>query len=322
MDPAPPKFITKRFFDEKVRPHFRDLEALQLRVKQFSFGSVLSSLLFLGTVSGVLGLAAPLGFLFLVPGAGCLLGAFLKAKELREKFKDVVVGNLVRALYPSFEYHSTQYISESVYAESGLFPRKYDKYQGDDLVVGKVGSTDLAFSELHTQYKSESVDSKGRRNTKWVTIFRGIFFHADFHKEFQGATYVLPDRAESFFGKWIGQGIQSVFSRHGEIVKLENPEFEKRFVTYSKDQQEARYLLSPSLMEKVLLLRGALGVELSLAFVRGRIFVAISTRRSHFEPRWWGKVVSLKEIAAMRDLIDSVIGIVDQLNLNQRVWTK
>ena len=37
-------------------------------------------------------------------------------------------------------------------------------------------------------------------------------------------------------------------------MKLENPDFEKTFDVYSTDQIEARYLLSPSMMERLLAL--------------------------------------------------------------------
>ena len=41
-------------------------------------------------------------------------------------------------------------------------------------------------------------------------------------------------------------------SSHGELVKLEDPEFEKSFVVYSGNQTEARYILSTSLMRRIL----------------------------------------------------------------------
>ena len=71
---------------------------------------------------------------------------------------------------------------------------------------------------------------------------------ADFNKNFNGHTVVLPDTAEKILGKF-GQSLQSMSSR-GELVKLEDPEFEKEFCVYGDDQVEARYILSPALMKR------------------------------------------------------------------------
>ena len=68
-------------------------------------------------------------------------------------------------------------------------------------------------------------------------------------------TLLYPDTAEKMFGKF-GQSLQSLNGKmaHGgrDVVKLEDPEFEKEFVVYAHDQVEARYVLSPSLMRRLL----------------------------------------------------------------------
>ena len=47
------------------------------------------------------------------------------------------------------------------------------------------------------------------------------------------------------------------FSESGKLVKLENVEFEKQFAVYSTDQLEARYILTPQLMERLLAVQSA-----------------------------------------------------------------
>ena len=49
----------------------------------------------------------------------------------------------------------------------------------------------------------------------------------------------------------IGQKLQSfttAFSKR-QLIKLEDPEFEKLFAVYGDDQIEARYILTPALMQ-------------------------------------------------------------------------
>jgi hypothetical protein len=318
---ANPDFNTKAFYNEHVRPHLKDLSRLQRWTQTFFIGGGLTAAI--GIAQAALVHSELLQFQFYMLFAWFMAVAFFvfgyfKQQELKSRFKSVVIAKLIQALYPSLRYRPNAHIPQEVYKASRLFPRAFDRYVGDDLIEGKLDQTDFSVSELHTEYTT--TNSKGQKQSH--TIFRGLFFHADFHKHFSGSTYVFPDRAEALLGKWLGQGIQAGFSQHGKIVKLENPVFERLFVTYSEDQQEARYLLSPNMMERLMALRKKMGVELSFGFLQGRVFVAIATGREHFEPRIWGGTISMNDIAEHRSLIHSVIAIIDELKLNERIWTK
>lgn len=59
-------------------------------------------------------------------------------------------------------------------------------YNGKDFVGGKVVDTDIAFSEVHAEYKTETIDMKGRKRTNWHTIFKGVLFVAKFPKRAKG----------------------------------------------------------------------------------------------------------------------------------------
>ena len=85
-----------------------------------------------------------------------------------------------------------------MYKSSKLFDKNPDQYKGEDLVRGQIGKTKIAFSELHSQYYTR--DDKGRKS--WHTIFRGLFFMADFNKDFQGYTLVLPDYSQRLLGRF------------------------------------------------------------------------------------------------------------------------
>ena len=80
-----------------------------------------------------------------------------------------------------------------------------------------------------------------------------MFQIAGFQKDFQGHTTVLRN---SLFK----------LSFSGSRVKLENPDFEKTFDVYSTDQIEARYLLSPSMMERLLALDREFNKNITISF--------------------------------------------------------
>lgn len=240
--------------------------------------------------------------------------------SFRQRFKSNVVSDIVKLFNPEWEYLYDSCINSHDYERSGIFPHHVDRYDGDDLVVGKVEQTDFQYSELHTQYKQVTYGAKGRRQEHWVTIFKGIFMHADFNKEFSGTTYVLPDTAERLFGSW-GQSLQRLSSR-GDLIKLENVEFEKLFVVYGSDQVEARYILTPAIMESMVNLHKRFDGEIYFSFVGSRVYFAKSIAGSLFEPNIFRSGVNFADAREMYDLLGMITTLIQELNLNTRIWTK
>ncbi len=267
-------------------------------------------------VIGVIGGLTAIVFFFLSHSAN---------KKYRSLFKHHIVKEIFELALPGVTYHPSRRISDSTYHNSQLFLKGVDRWNGDDYVRGEVGKTDFEFSELHTEYKTTSTDSKGNRKTHWHTIFKGVFFSADFKKHLKSETFVLPDRAESLFGSWLGEKLQSfgsVFSGHGNLVKLEDPEFEDKFVVYSKNQIEARYVLTPVMMESILDLKRRFRSDIRLSFLDSRVYVAISMSGNLFEPHFWSSKMSLDELRRIESLFLAILSVIDELDLNTRIWTK
>jgi hypothetical protein len=201
-----------------------------------------------------------------------------------------------------------------MFKAAGLFLHHIDRYKCEDMIGGKVGKTEIAFSEVHAEYKTTTHTGKSR-HTEWHTIFKGLFFIADFNKDFHGRTVVLPDTAEKLFGLF-GQTLQSWNSSYGQLVRLEDVEFEKEFVVYGTDQIEARYILSPAMMEQILLFRREVGKKIYLSFLGSKVFVAIPVQENMFEPKMFSSVLDFDVIAEYYAQLQLGVGIVDELNLN------
>lgn len=232
-------------------------------------------------------------------------------------FKTNVIERIVTFADENLSYRRAACIPQSLFTASEIFRHHIDRYRGDDYVAGTLGKTRVEFSEVHAQYVTR--DSKGR--TSYHTIFKGLFFIADFNKHFNGRTIVLPDTAERLFGN-IGSMFQSWNKMRGELIKLEDPDFEKEFVVYGSDQIEARYILSTSLMRRIVDFKRKTRKRLHLSFVGSKIFVAISYHRNLFEPRIFRTVLDFAPIQQYFEDVQAAAGIVEELNLNTRIWTK
>ncbi len=232
------------------------------------------------------------------------------------EFKSVVIERIVHFIDVNLAYSPKSCIPKSTFVLSKIFATKPNRYKGDDFVSGKVGATRIQFSELHAEYESGSGKNRHRH-----TVFRGLFFIGDFNKHFTGQTVVLPDTAEKLFGR-LGRKLQSLNISRDQLINLEDPEFERHFVVYGSDQVEARYILSTSLMARIMDFRKKTGRKIHLSFIGSMVFVAASYTRSLFEPRLFRTLLDFEPIRQYFEDLQLAIGIVDDLNLNTRIWSK
>lgn len=240
--------------------------------------------------------------------------------KYRSEFKTNVVQAIVHLINPEWHYNPNSHIPLDVYQRSKLFTKGVDRYKGDDLVHGVIEKTDFQFSELHSEYKTETRDKNGRKQTSWHTIFKGLFAHLDFNKEIKGETLVLPDTAESLLGSF-GKKLQSMSGR-GKLINMENVEFEKLFVVYGSDQIEARYVLTPTMMEAMIRIKKEYNKDVYFSFIGSRVFFAISISKDLFEPRIFSSGVKFDDILEMNRYFGIIDTIIHEMNLNTRIWTK
>ena len=225
---------------------------------------------------------------------------------------------VVRFWDESFRYQPHGYITRGEFEASRLFgDDSFNTYSGEDLVAGRHGATEFRFCELHVKHVERS-----KNGTRTRVVFDGVFFVADFNKSFRGHTLVLPDAAERALGAF-GRAFQSLGAGLGglQLVELENPDFERAFLVQSSDPTEARYLLSPSLMQRILAFHNNTGAKLRLGFFRGRVYVAIPLPGDFLavNPH---KPLMLDDIRRWAGELLFAIHIVDELDLNTRIWSK
>jgi hypothetical protein len=311
----------KRFYHQQLKPDLSALETQRLSIVKkiiiigvIAFGAAGLFMLLFGFKAG-----DPLPFIIfpLMIAGGITFGlGWLISRGYRSDFKTTIIERLVHFVDSKLSYNPNGYIRQSEFNESKIFHTKPNRYKGDDLVWGKIGQTAIKFSELDAKHESGS-----GKNRTVVQIFKGLFFIADFNKDFHGRTVVLPDTAERLFGK-LGQMLQEWNFSRDDIVKLEDPRFEKEFAVYGSDQVEARYILSTSLMKRICDFKRKSGRKIHLSFVGSLVNVAISYNRSLFEPKLFSTLLDFGPIQEYFEDLSLAVGIVEDLNLNMRIWSK
>ena len=244
------------------------------------------------------------------------------ASRFKKQYKLSVIPQLVKSIDSQLEYSPDSGLSASSFTGSELFTKGPDRYQSEDLIHGKFGETYLQLAEVHAEDRQTTTDSKGRTKTRYVTIFKGLLLIADFHKHFSGRTFVLPDTAEKLFGRF-GRHFQKFGGRREtDLVHLEDPEFERLFATYSTDEIECRYILSTSMMRRLLEMRERFGKDVRVGFKDSSIVLAVPHSQAFLEPSTSCSATDDTQVRSMLHQLQYFLDTVEELDLNTRIWSK
>ncbi|HAS40928.1 MAG TPA: hypothetical protein DCS93_10630 [Microscillaceae bacterium] len=234
-------------------------------------------------------------------------------QKYHKQYKFHIVRPIAECIDPSWQYQPFKGIDAKEIKASRLFATGYNYYHSDDLISGLIGKTDFQCADVHIQ--------RAVNTNRAYSIFQGLFFHADFHKHFQGAIFVTPDFTK---GRWGNAGtfIQKHLVGQGQLVKMENLEFERLFMVHATNPTEARYVLTPVIMEAMVKLRQFYNNPISFAFMGTRMYCAIDFEEPLFEPEIYRSAVNYRDIQFMYALLKINKIIVEEMQLNTRIWTK
>jgi hypothetical protein len=143
----------------------------------------------------------------------------------------------------------------------------------------------------------------GRKN-----VFTGLFFIANFPKKIKGRTFVSTCNSKA------------KVQQQSSNVKLEDGEFNRIFLVNSDDQIEARYILSTSVMSKLIDFHKKVKRPMKISFVEDKIYIAISYDYHIFEPRLFKNMVYFASLKEYFETLNFMMSIVQDLNLNRRIW--
>ena len=265
---------------------------------------------------------------FLV-GAAIFAYVFSSANgNYKSGFKSWVLPHLVTAfaveIGGALEYSQRKGIEESEFNLCGVF-RRPDRYHSEDLIAGKIGQTAFRFAEVHAESLQTRRNFKGETSEDYRTIFKGLFFVADFNKRFLSTTVILPDTMQPMLGGF-GQNLQefgTLFSSaKRELVRLEDPDFERAFAVYSSDQIEARYILSPALMRRLVEFRARCNADIRVVFSTGQMKLAIPLGMDWLEAPSLSTPLTLQSLELCLQQLRFACGIVSDMDLNTRIWSK
>ncbi len=261
-------------------------------------------------VSGLLSILGILIFLFLdVRGSGdiatlCLGGAgafwYWIKKEFENKIKLKIMPKLMQA-FPEFYWQKTPPISDEEIKSIKIFPNiSLVNPKFDDSFLGTYRGVEISIAECNYSYNNG-------RNKK--TIFNGVIIRLKMNKNFDGITIVRPKSQTDKDMKKL------------EKINLEDPEFEKKFKTFSTDQIESRYLLTTAFMQRL--------KDINFAFNSSESYCVFFSKYVYIAPYFSGDLFNLfslrkpvtdtEQFDIMFKQIISILQLVDHFKLDKRL---
>lgn len=280
-----------------------------------------------------------------------ILSNFYKSKFKRQE--SILLEVFFKNILPNFNYNAHKQIPINSIEESKLLPtylsitKKQGKIRSQNLgfgtISGKIGNTKIAlgnvrvfnngiynslfmyipiFPHLYMAYSFiRNLLSKDRSNKDFGSNFVGLFGVIEFNKNIKGHTIILPDVLEKRIG-YLAKNFQGLNFSRDKLINLEDPVFESNFVVYSTDQIEARYILTPSLMERITSFRKKINKPIIISFSKDTLYLAIPQPYELISLNKSKSLLSPGFFEKLEDEITKTIGIVKDLNLNTRIWKR
>jgi hypothetical protein len=179
----------------------------------------------------------------------------------------------------------------------GLLP-KSDRAAFDDLFSG--ARANIAFSTCDAHLEVE--ESSGK-SSHWVTVFRGQLIRIAFPKRFQAVTVIARDA-----------GLLNMLHRPPGMqrVGLGASEFERAFEVYSTDQVEARFLVHPGFMQKLLDMEAAYqGSNLRGMFCEGELLLAVEGPQRFDFGSPFKRFDDIGQAEAVASDLSQILGVID-----------
>lgn len=171
----------------------------------------------------------------------------------------------------------------------------------DDCLHGTYNGVELGISETELTYVTRSGKHRHSR-----PVFKGLFVCFKSFKKFQYRTIIKRDTAFFLTGR--------------EKVSLEDPEFESLYSVISDDQIEARYLITPAFMNRMVELnKKGIGRMMTVSFEEDNVNIAISSSKDWFEIPLFKPATDIVNYRAIILELISIFSIIDTLKLDQNI---
>jgi hypothetical protein len=223
-------------------------------------------------------------------------------KIFEDKVKTMVMPIIMKSI-PGFYWRQTSPITTTDIKNCMILPlADIATTTFDDCFIGEYRNINIAISEC-------------KHYTREKNYFEGVIIKLDMNKNFNGNTVIRP-RCAANISSEIDLKLNKI-----KKINLEDPSFNEKFFIYSTDEIEARYLLTPTFMERLYNTGKAFGSNFEYcAFYENSIYIALNTDKDMFDLCDLNTPLDDKEqFDILFEEFASILGLVDHFKLDQKL---
>ena len=209
------------------------------------------------------------------------------------------------SLEATLEYSFERKINIETFLASQIFYITPYAYTGEDYIQGVVGSATFEMSELEVLKLS-------RVRSRYDTIFRGIFFKANFYYD-SGELVVFYPKEEKQF---LSNTIKHLTSKGYKRISLSIPELDQAFMAYATTNVRIDSLISKGVLKSITDYKKRSGKKIYVSFVDGFMYMAISETKDILEPKILSSNANFKLINEFFEDLLLIISVVEDFDLN------
>ena len=220
-------------------------------------------------------------------------------KEVKEEIMPIVcdcLGNL--------KWTTGYYSGGNIFSDSYAVPNfEYEIY--DDIFQGSY--KDVNIDIIEAKFK-EIYYKRGRKRKR--TVFKGVIVKLDMNKSFTGHTVIQPSSL-----------IKLAPSKKLHYTTLEDVAFNKRFDVYTNDEVDARYLITPTFMERLKNVKIAFSAQdMGCVFYENFLLITLPSNKDIFSIcSLVKKMDDSRQYFKMYEEILTVIKLIDHLKMYQKI---
>ncbi len=234
-----------------------------------------------------------------------------KVKEFENKIKRLVFPFVLQKLNDFKWADAYEGVDKNQLRYSGLFYGLFKNSKDisvelDDVFSGVYKDVDIQINDLTIEHEKSSV------------YFRGVVLKLDTKRSYTGTTLILQNK---FHRKSFLRNLIAPVQDGLDTVILEDADFMKEYSVYSSDQVEARYILTPSFIERIKQISFAFDAKtIDISIVNNQIWIAVKTNKDMFKlGRLTKAVFDLEGYKKAVNEVASILELIDELKLDVNI---
>jgi hypothetical protein len=186
-------------------------------------------------------------------------------QRYKNAFKEQVVAKELQSVLDNVDFQPANKLDESIIQAAALFP-KYDIYNGNDYLAADYHGHHFIQSDVHLQEEREETyrDSDDELQTRivCVSVFRGRLMVFDYD--------AISNEPVAVYDRCGGK------PKSKEAIKTELDAFNRKFFISAPSPTAALRILTPPVLEGIMLAASKLGCPLNISFKDDKLYVALA----------------------------------------------